>query len=411
MRRSPLRTFVGVVILIAAGIGLASLVTESRSRNRIQVGAVEDSATPGFRFVDAVPPDLERQLLGDVQAWTGEELITFGSDLTSGEERSGGVAYNPASGAWRQLPRSAFSAPIANPTGVWTGDRLVVLGALCSDNAAEPEAEAPSCSPGNLAAATYDSKDDEWESIDAPPSDESEYSPGTEGGSQRAAGAVDGNAFVSVSGRLWTLPTGSNEWQPAPSAPDHTVEFCSGQTSLIALQSDPTLVGPWSASALRPGADAWIQAPRVSLGDGPFSSGKIICSPSGALLTSVDLQRNLFFDVAGNTWTEAPSAPLDLIQRPPPPDAEFTDVPPLRTYVMGAWTGKAFVFWQSGVPEDEQNALWPGIAVAVDVSTGQWRSAAPGPPNDEQLQWVDGYALVLGAQGEQPGVAIYVPGA
>src|SRR5262249_12326650 len=69
-------------------------------------------------------------LLGARAAWTGNELIVWGGELTSPDQRSRptGGRYDPAADTWR--PMSPEGAPPArfDPALVWTGKELIVWG-------------------------------------------------------------------------------------------------------------------------------------------------------------------------------------------------------------------------------------------------------------------------------------------
>jgi len=69
--------------------------------------------------------------VGAAAVWTGKRLLVVGG--TRGERRGrpllahSGLAYDPASGRWSQLPRSPISGRI-DPVAAWTGNTLLVWG-------------------------------------------------------------------------------------------------------------------------------------------------------------------------------------------------------------------------------------------------------------------------------------------
>jgi len=405
------KTFLHSAGLIATiAVGVAAFMTVAQRDGDVTIGtAITDYTTPGLRSASAVPSELLNDTFGSVQVWTGSELLAFGSDISKGMERSGGVAYNPAAGAWRRLAASSFEVPVANPVGLWTGDRLIILGTLCGNNSADPQDEAPVCSPGALSAAAYHPKDDRWEAIEPPPHDRSAYKSGSSGGDQRALGAVGGNAFFTVSGATWMLSPSDNKWQAVPGTPATTQAYCAGEQSLAAVQADVAAKGMWTVSTFRPGDTEWTNYPGVKLATGDSEYAKVVCGPTGALLISVDLQKGQFFDDSVGGWKVVPPAPSDLATRPPPPGAKATEIPPIDTFLWGAWTGSSYAFWQPDVEADETSPAWPGVALSLDPSIGKWTSAAPGPRGDRGLVWIDGYSLSIGRMGDQLAAVIYVP--
>jgi hypothetical protein len=58
-------------------------------------------------------------------AWTGKEAIGWGGGCC-GDVQADGSAYDPATGAYRRLPRAPL-APSQAPTGAWTGRDLILL--------------------------------------------------------------------------------------------------------------------------------------------------------------------------------------------------------------------------------------------------------------------------------------------
>jgi hypothetical protein len=86
---------------------------------RYRDGAAYDPATDSWRTIADGPVDLT----DGTAVWTGSEMITFGAALHGGNfpetETAIGVAYDPESDAWRQLPPSDLS-PQAH-TAAWPG--------------------------------------------------------------------------------------------------------------------------------------------------------------------------------------------------------------------------------------------------------------------------------------------------
>jgi hypothetical protein len=68
---------------------------------------------------------LRHSVPGGITVWTGREAVGWGGGCC-GDAESNGAAYNPASGAFRNLAPSPL-APSQRPLGVWTGRELILF--------------------------------------------------------------------------------------------------------------------------------------------------------------------------------------------------------------------------------------------------------------------------------------------
>lgn len=146
--RAPLFVWTGRELLVWG--------TAVRVAERPVDGAAFDPATYSWRKIAEAPIELT-----DATAvWTGKEMIVFGAALHGGNvpetKTAIGAAYDPASDAWRRLPKSNLS-PQAS-TAAWTGRELVAWDYL-------------------HATAAYDPADDEWRRIPRVPLEDYECSP------------------------------------------------------------------------------------------------------------------------------------------------------------------------------------------------------------------------------------------
>jgi hypothetical protein len=65
---------------------------------------------------------------GEVEVWTGQELIVWGGGAEAdGAPLGDGAAYDPTTRAWRMLPRAPLS-PRADAAVVWTGTEMIIVG-------------------------------------------------------------------------------------------------------------------------------------------------------------------------------------------------------------------------------------------------------------------------------------------
>lgn len=128
--------------------------------------------------------------------WTGKEMVVYGALLdgnnVSKAKHARGIAYDPASNAWRVLPPYPLS-PQASAV-VWTGEKLLVWDYELEAAAYEPDADAWTAEPdlplrfyecypqGALAgdrvlafhcgqAALYEIADGKWKRIASPPAE------------------------------------------------------------------------------------------------------------------------------------------------------------------------------------------------------------------------------------------------
>jgi hypothetical protein len=116
-------------------------------------GAAYDPATDLWRLLPDAPLS-ERAPLATV--WTGTEMIVWGStDRGDDEGILDGASFNPSSDGWRML--SAAPIAINSGEGAWTGEELIVFGSkLDNNNHAETS---------NAIGAGYDPSSDEWRKL------------------------------------------------------------------------------------------------------------------------------------------------------------------------------------------------------------------------------------------------------
>jgi hypothetical protein len=100
--------------------------------------------------------ELRDSIPGGITVWSGREAIGWGGGCC-GDAQSNGAAYNPATGAFRKLPRSPL-APSQAPLGAWTGHELILfVSSFGPDGKPWPARFAR--------AAAYDPAKNTWRSI------------------------------------------------------------------------------------------------------------------------------------------------------------------------------------------------------------------------------------------------------
>lgn len=114
-------------------------------------GAAFDPEAGTWRLLPAAPLSPRVPIAA---LWTGKELIVWG-DASRAGEATDGAAYDPAADRWRALP----PAPLAlnEAQAVWTGNEMVVYGALLDRNNASKTKHAQ--------GIAYDPEANEWRAI------------------------------------------------------------------------------------------------------------------------------------------------------------------------------------------------------------------------------------------------------
>lgn len=115
-------------------------------------GAAYDTHSNRWRRIASAP--LPRAY-GGVRVWTGSELIVWGGG-DRGEERAlRGAAYDPSSDTWRRIAEAPIGLSLVS--GAWTGREVLVFGSLLS--------RANRASTPTSVGAAYDPATDAWREI------------------------------------------------------------------------------------------------------------------------------------------------------------------------------------------------------------------------------------------------------
>ena len=97
-------------------------------------GAAYHPATDTWRPLPAAPLSARAPV---ATVWTGRELIVWGSTSRVGGDVRDGAAFNPRTNQWRTIapaPLVLNHAGWPSPSTVWTGQEMVVLGSRLDDN-------------------------------------------------------------------------------------------------------------------------------------------------------------------------------------------------------------------------------------------------------------------------------------
>ena len=148
-------------------------------------GAAYDPITKTWRTLPPAPIDARAPL----SAWTGTELLVWGTALRVEHRSRDGAAYDPQSDTWRPIPEAPLE--LTDATAVWTGQEMIVFGAaLHGGNFPESE---------TAIAAAYDAEANSWRRIA-----DSELSP------QASTAAWSGTELIA-----WDYLNGSAAYDPA----------------------------------------------------------------------------------------------------------------------------------------------------------------------------------------------------
>jgi hypothetical protein len=243
-------------------------------------GAAYEPASDAWRPLPQAPIEARVPVAA---VWTGSELIVWG-DVSRQAEDVDGAAYDPASDRWRRLPPAPFALNGAN--AVWTGKEMIVYGALLDGNnwsstkhargiAYDPatdawrEIAAGALSPQastvvwtgaemlawdyELQAAAYDPSSDTWREVPDLPLDFSECYP------QSALG--DGVVLAWHCGRAAVLDLARETWRVTATPRDDIFArpVSAGQVFLFAGASHESEAnGAW---AYRPDGDTAFVPP------------------------------------------------------------------------------------------------------------------------------------------------------
>jgi Kelch motif len=126
----------GRSLVAAAWTGDAVLVWGGYAKgSRFNDGAAYDPKTDTWRMLPMAPLSARVPV---ATVWTGRELIVWGSTATDGSEVRDGAAFNPSTNRWRPIAPAPVALNHAGwpPSTVWTGQEMVVVGSRLDDNSA-----------------------------------------------------------------------------------------------------------------------------------------------------------------------------------------------------------------------------------------------------------------------------------
>lgn len=209
------------------------------------------------------PPPAPVPATDGVAAWTGEELLLWGTDGTADV----GLAYAPSSDRWRTMAPAPIAARDAAVAG-FDGTELLVWGGSRFDGPAEPPASAPGRRELDDAAA-YDPATDRWRLLRS-------RAPGTAVGPLRTGVGAEPVAVVTDGGGQVAVVRYSardDAWRPAePSGVSgSSVSAVAVDGGITILVSTPATGddGPAVVAAARWAPGGWATLPAPPVADAP----------------------------------------------------------------------------------------------------------------------------------------------
>ena len=189
-------------------------------------GAAYDPVSGTWRMLPAAPIDARTAF----SVWTGEEMIVWGS-TDRADRRLDGAAYDPFTSSWRKIADGPID--ITDGSAIWTGDEMIVVGAALDGN---NHADTPTA-----IGVAYDPTSDTWREL--PPSDLSPQAMTAEwlNGELIAWDYDQASAAYDPIDDVWRplerVPLAFSECRPVSVATSRTVfgEFC-GKT--VAFSAD-----------------------------------------------------------------------------------------------------------------------------------------------------------------------------
>lgn len=242
-RGEPKAAWTGKEVLVVGGL----LINEYAATTD---GAAFDPETGSWR---RIPP---RPMAGRVihAVWTGEELVTLGTEGISLDKLTTAAAFNPTTNLWRTIALPP-SAQVPQEV-VWTGEHVLTW---------QPEGTSP--------GALYDPKQDRWTPIPPPPAVAPPGARAVWTGEELAAeGAVLPDNGGPVEQRLLLFSPTGNAWRISTPPPTvirgwpHMDPIWSGRE--VVLNSE----GSKEAYAYDPKTNTWrtIASPDLSIASGYF---------------------------------------------------------------------------------------------------------------------------------------------
>ena len=310
-----------------------------------------------------------------VIAPTGEDVLVVGSRTDRAQGSVSAYRYDEARHKLTKLAPPPFSPAAESMSGVWTGKELVVVAWLCSYPNA-PGDDQPYCSPGSLAATSYDPNHNTWTELPRPAAPTSGLALGWSGR----------EAVFSLDTHIHAFDPSTRSWREIPlppGAPHAGARVCMTSRGLVASWASTFAFLPNGATIWEP-----IQTPPTANGVNQAGFSNPMCGDTSLLFTNGGLDAVWLYELDGRQWRPMPNPPIEAYDRTYGSGAK---IPLILDY--RAWTGREYLLAKIGRTDSP--------ALALDPNTATWRRVEPGPervtfdPNLAATAWRDG--TVFGA--------------
>ncbi len=336
----------GILDLIGRGRLAAVLVILGGVFLPALAGSAETGAPVGDTWRWIPPTTVLGARQGQLQVWTGNELLVWGGDRTSGRyttHLNDGARFDPATGAWRPLPSQGAPVGRFGEASAWTGSQLLVWGGDTGRTFGQPMALVRD-------GARYDLASDRWlpmSSVGAP-------------SARIAATAVwTGTELLIWGGRV-------EDMQAPPRALSDGAAYNPAADTWRPLASTGAPAGRSSHAAVWTGREMLVW--------GGWASG------------GTPLGDGARYDPVADRWT-----PMAAAGAPSP-----------RAGHVAAWSGREVLIWggQTKPWQDADPGSRPTDAAAYDPASGAWRPISsrgvPPPLDDAQAFWTGSEMLLFG---------------
>jgi hypothetical protein len=321
MREGVTAVWTGSEVIVYGGMNMHGAVNDGAAYEPVQrrwrtlpPSAVPSSATPAVR------------------AWTGDELILWGTHRRRGPGGPHGVAYSPARDTWRSLRPAPHAMNMA--ASAWTGTELLVVGtALNAQGEAVATVSAMAYDPGTddwrmladppdllpqaltgvwdgdrlvvwdygLTAAAYDPRTDEWVSLADLPLRSAECYP-------QAVAMTDGMVFASYCGQYALLS--DDGWEEL-TPPESAASFGTSPNGMGVAGPDVFLLGLQSVLRYTPAAAATSESTLRPVPDWTVLAADVATSP-GVRRFARDASELAEAWAAASALTDRPTVPAGM---------------------------------------------------------------------------------------------------
>jgi prepilin-type processing-associated H-X9-DG protein len=303
-------------------------------------GAAYDPSTDTWRMLPPAPLAARE---GSAAAWTGTEMVVVGGDAGSpdGGAFADAAAYDPATGSWRLLPPFPLG-PRTGAWAVWTGRQVVVMGGSVSSASAR----------SGLAddGAAYDPASNTWVTLPPLPPEPGwnviGVTPAWTGRQllvwvtwQQTGNIGQGGAYVRKLDTGYGLAAGTRTWTALLGPLAEPLGASTAWTGMVVLVMGghycPCIASAGHGAAYNPATEAWQAVPSFVVDEQPWPgiwTGRAF----------IDLDSGIGLPAQTNDGTalgayDPESGTWAVLPKPP--------VELVQSTPTAVWTGKQLLVW------------------------------------------------------------------